>query len=478
MSCNPYTKLPITPVILCGGSGERLWPLSRSKFPKQFLPLINNSSMLQNTLERIPVEHKKTILICNEDHRFVVAEHIKQSSCGSTTIILEPQRKNTAPAVALAALHAIQTKQDPILLILAADHVINNISTFHQVIRNAAESAEKGKLVTLGIIPRYAETAYGYIKQGKERNDGTYNVAKFVEKPNADTAQAYLDSGEFLWNSGMFLFKASRYIEELKKYRPDILTACKNAMSKVEKDLDFIRPERNAFLKCENESIDYAVMEKTNDCVVVPFDSGWKDVGSYPSLWSVCEKDSQKNVIKGDVIAHRTFDSYIHSENKLIATLGVNNLLVIDTPDALLVADKSSIHDITKIVDELKDKNRPELNFHREVYRPWGKYNLIDSGEKFQVKRITVNPGAKLSLQFHQYRAEHWIVVSGQAKVTLEGKTTWLNENQSTYIPIGATHSLENPGDLCLEMIEIQSGSYLGEDDIIRLEDSYGRDTL
>ncbi|MFT7005560.1 MAG: mannose-1-phosphate guanylyltransferase/mannose-6-phosphate isomerase [Colwellia sp.] len=475
--------LPISPIIMCGGSGTRLWPLSRAQFPKQFLPLVNDTSMLQDTLARLPSQHQAPVFICNEDHRFLVAEQVKQTNSAKSTILLEPKGRNTAPAVALAALNALTNNDDTLLLVLAADHVINDTEKFHQAISIAAMSAQQGKLVTFGIVPTHAETGYGYIQkgckqegpQGGNSEHETFQVAKFVEKPDVETAQSYLDSGDYLWNSGMFLFKASRYIEELEKFRPDILSACRASMAKVEKDLDFTRPDRESFLQCAEESIDYAVMEKTEDAIVVPLDAGWSDVGSYSALWEVCQKDAQQNVIRGDVIAHDTSNSYIHSENKLIATLGVDNLVIIDTPDAVLIANKDKVQNVKEIVNELKAKQRSESTIHREVYRPWGKYDSVDNGERFQVKRITVNPGAKLSVQMHHHRAEHWIIVSGTAKITLDEKTFLLSENQSTYIPIGVVHALENPGKLPLEMIEVQSGSYLGEDDIIRFEDKYGR---
>ena len=469
------SELLISPVIMCGGSGTRLWPLSRSQFPKQFLSLVNEASMLQDTFARLPKKHQAPVFICNEDHRFLVAEQVKQVKCKEAIILLEPQGRNTAPAVALAALNALTENKEAILLVLAADHVIKDTIKFHQAVNIASVSAQQGKLVTFGIVPTHAETGYGYIKEGIGKEDGTYKVAKFVEKPNKEIAQAYLASGEYLWNSGMFLFKASRYIEELAKFRPDILTSCQEAMAKVEKDLDFIRPDKEAFLQCADESIDYAVMEKTADAVVVPLDAGWSDVGSYSALWEVCQQNEQQNVIKGDVIAHDTTNSYIHSQNKLITTLGIDNLVVIDTPDAVLVANKDKVQNVKEIVNELKAQQRSEVSLHREVYRPWGKYDSVDNGERFQVKRITVNPGAKLSVQMHHHRAEHWIIVSGTAKVTLDDKTILLSENQSTYIPIGVVHALENPGKLPLEMIEVQSGSYLGEDDIVRFEDKYGR---
>ncbi|MBL4765349.1 MAG: mannose-1-phosphate guanylyltransferase/mannose-6-phosphate isomerase [Colwellia sp.] len=468
---------------MCGGSGTRLWPLSRAQFPKQFLPLVNDTSMLQDTLARLPSQHQAPVFICNEDHRFLVAEQVKQVNCGKTTILLEPKGRNTAPAVALAALNALTDNDDALLLVLAADHVIKDTKAFHQAVNVATVAAVQGKLVTFGIVPTHAETGYGYIQkgskqeeqQGNQQGNDIYQVAKFVEKPNAATAQDYLDSGDYLWNSGMFLFKASRYLAELEKFRPDILSACRASMAKVEKDLDFTRPDKESFLQCADESIDYAVMEKTADAVVVPLDAGWSDVGSYAALWEVCQQDAQHNVIKGDVIAHDTSNSYIHSQNKLIATLGVDNLVIIDTPDAVLIAHKDKVQNVKEIVNELKAKQRPESTIHREVYRPWGKYDSVDKGERFQVKRITVNPGAKLSVQMHHHRAEHWIIVSGTAKITLDEKSFLLSENQSTYIPIGVVHALENPGKLPLEMIEVQSGSYLGEDDIVRFEDRYGR---
>ncbi|PKH86060.1 mannose-1-phosphate guanylyltransferase/mannose-6-phosphate isomerase [Colwellia sp. Bg11-28] len=469
------SQLTISPVIMCGGSGTRLWPLSRALFPKQFLPLVNDTSMLQDTLKRLPNNCSDPVFICNEEHRFLVAEQVRQLSLSQGTILLEPEGRNTAPAVALAALNALKKDEDAILLVLAADHVIKNTEAFHQVVSQASVAAEEGKLVTFGIVPTHAETGYGYIKKGEQQKDSTFKVAQFVEKPDEATAISYLASGEFLWNSGMFLFKASRYIEELAKYRPDILEQCQQAMTDVEYDLDFLRPNKTAFLACANESIDYAVMEKTDAAVVIPLDAGWSDVGSYSALWEVCEKNEDKNVLKGDVIAHQTTNSYIHSQNKLITTIGVDNLVIIDTPDAVLVANKDKVQEVKQIVEQLKKEQRTEAVLHREVYRPWGKYDSVDSGERFQVKRITVKPGAKLSVQMHHHRAEHWIVVSGTAKVTIDDKSVLLSENQSAYIPIGAVHALENPGKLPLEMIEVQSGSYLGEDDIIRFEDRYGR---
>ena len=469
------SSVKIFPTIMCGGSGTRLWPLSRALFPKQFLPLVNDTSMLQDTLLRLPENSKEPVFICNEEHRFLLAEQVRQLSQSQGTILLEPEGRNTAPAVALAAINALSKDKDAMLLVLAADHVIKDKKAFHQAIAQASIAAEQGKLVTFGIVPTHAETGYGYIKKGSQQASGIYKVAQFVEKPEQVVASNYVASGDYLWNSGMFLFKASRYLEELAKYRADILDKCQQAMADVEQDFDFLRPNKSAFLACASESIDYAVMEKTDAAVVVPLDAGWSDVGSYSALWEVCQQDENQNVLKGDVIAQATTNSYIHSQNKLIATIGVDNLVIIDTPDAVLVANKDKVQNVKKIVEQLKKEQRSEAVLHREVYRPWGKYDSIDTGERFQVKRITVKPGAKLSVQMHHHRAEHWIIVSGTAKVTIDEKTVLLTENQSAYIPVGAVHALENPGILPLEMIEVQSGSYLGEDDIVRFEDRYGR---
>jgi mannose-1-phosphate guanylyltransferase len=475
MSQTNLCSVAIFPAIMCGGSGTRLWPLSRALFPKQFLPLVTKSSMLQDTLLRLPKNCTDPLFICNEEHRFLVAEQLRLSSVDKGTILLEPEGINTGPAVALAAINALAKDKNAMLLVLAADHVIKDTEAFHQAVKQASVAAEKGKLVTFGIVPTHAETGYGYIKKSHSLNNSTFKVAEFVEKPNKNLASQYLASGDYLWNSGMFLFKASRYLEELTKYRADILSDCQLAMQGIEKDFDFLRPNKQHFLACASESIDYAVMEKTDSAVVIPLDAGWSDVGAYSALWDVCEKNQDNNVLKGDVIAHQTTNSYIHSQHKLIATVGVDNVVVIDTPDAVLVANKDKVQAVKSIVEQLKAENRPEALLHREVYRPWGKYDSVDCGERFQVKRITVKPGAKLSVQMHHHRAEHWIIVSGTAKVTIDEKTVLLSENQSTYIPIGAVHALENPGKLPLEMIEVQSGSYLGEDDIVRFEDRYGR---
>ncbi len=469
------SSVKIIPAIMCGGSGTRLWPLSRALFPKQFLPLVSNTSMLQDTLLRLPTNCSEPVFICNEEHRFLVAEQVRQHNSQQGTILLEPEGRNTAPAITLAAINAIEKDENALLLVLAADHVIQDTTAFHKAVEQASLVAEQGKLVTFGIVPTHAETGYGYIKKGQEQSSNIFDVAQFVEKPKLGVANQYLTSGDYLWNSGMFLFKASRYLEELAKYRPDILEHCQKAMKNVEQDLDFLRPNKKAFLCCASESIDYAVMEKTDAAVVIPLDAGWSDVGSYSALWDVCQQNEDKNVLKGDVIAQQTTNSYLHSQNKLIATVGVDNLVVIETPDAVLVANKDKVQAVKNIVEQLKADKRSEAILHREVYRPWGKYDSVDMGERFQVKRITVKPGAKLSVQMHHHRAEHWIVVSGTAKVTIDDKAILLTENQSAYIPVGAVHALENPGKLPLEMIEVQSGSYLGEDDIVRFEDKYGR---
>lgn len=458
-------------VIMAGGSGTRLWPLSRTGHPKQFLSLNGEKSMLQQTVERLKgLPIKSSVTICNDEHRFFVAEQLRSiDMLGS--IILEPVGRNTAPAIALAALIA---DDDPLLLVLAADHVITDVESFTKSVKKAMPLAEKGKLVTFGIVPSEPKTGYGYIKAGDESGSG-FLVDSFKEKPDQDTAESYLEQGGYYWNSGMFLFKASRYLEELKAYRSDIFSACSKAVIDAIPDLDFIRIDSEAFAACPDDSIDYAVMENTSDAIVVPMDAGWNDIGSWSSLWDVSEKDNNDNAVLGDVILHDAKNSYIRTDNKLVAAVGVNNLVVVSTKDALFIAPKDRVQDAKLIAKKLREDGRSEWELHREVHRPWGKYDSIDNGERYQVKRITVKPGAKLSVQKHHYRAEHWVVVSGLAKVTNGDETFLLSENQSTYIPVGVVHALENPGKLPLEIIEIQSGSYLGEDDIVRFEDLYGR---
>ena len=468
----------ILPVIMAGGNGSRLWPLSRELYPKQFLTVSGKLSMLQQTAARLTgMEHHAPLLICNEEHRFIAAEQIRLGGFAHSGIILEPVGRNTAPAIALAALQALKKAdkdEDPILLVLAADHLIEDTSAFQTSVSKALPFAKAGKLVTFGIVPTIPETGYGYIKAGQPQGDA-FSVAQFVEKPDLNTAQNYLASGDYYWNSGMFLFKASRYLEELKKYSPEILLACEESMQESTADMDFVRVNIEAFQRCPDDSIDYAVMEKTDSSMVIPMDAGWSDVGSWSALWEVSEKDENNNVIKGDVISVNSANNYLHSNNKLIAVVGIDNLVVVETKDAILVAHKEQVQDVKTIVNHLKAVGRTEHKIHREVYRPWGKYDSLDIGNRDQVKRITVKPGAKLSIQMHHHRAEHWIVVSGTAKVTNGDKTILLTENESTYIPIGQVHALENPGVLPLELIEVQSGSYLGEDDIVRFEDRYGR---
>lgn len=461
----------IKAVVLAGGSGTRLWPLSRAGHPKQFLTLNGDDTMLQSTIKRLHgLDISSSVTICNEEHRFFVAEQLREID-KLDSIILEPVGKNTAPAIALAAL---ATDDDPLLLVLAADHIIQDEKSFTNTINKAIPLAEAGKLVTFGIVPSEAHTGFGYIKMGAKSESG-FLVDKFVEKPSIGVAHEYIQSGDYLWNSGMFLFKASRYLEELETFRPDIYKACNSAIEGVDNDLDFLRVDKVKFTDCPSDSVDYAVMEKTSDAIVVPMDAGWSDIGSWSSLWSVSAKDRNGNAAHGDVILHESKGCYVKSDDKLIAAVGVEDLVIVDTKDALMVAHKDAVQDAKIIAKKLKSDTRSEWELHREVYRPWGKYDSIDKGDKYQVKRITVKPGAKLSVQMHHHRAEHWVVVSGTAKVTNGDETFLLSENESTFIPVGVVHALENPGKVKLELIEVQSGSYLGEDDIVRFEDIYGR---
>lgn len=462
----------IKAVILAGGTGTRLWPLSRAGHPKQFLSLHGKGSMMQNTIKRLSdLDIQSSVVICNEEHRFFVAEQLREiNKLGE--IILEPVGKNTAPAIALAAILA--REDDPLLLVLSADHIVQDEDMFTKAVSGAIPLAESGKLVTFGIVPEDANIGYGYIKRGKPQNNG-FIVEQFVEKPSSNIAKEYLASGEYYWNSGMFLFKASRYLEELKKFRPDIYQACESAMIDTDSDLDFLRINEDKFVACPSESIDYAIMEKTNDAIVVPMDVGWCDIGSWSSLWDVSKKDDDGNAFIGDVLLNDCNNSYIRTDNKLVSAIGVDDLVIVDTKDALLVAHKNSVKNVSDVIEQLKQEDRPEWELHREVFRPWGKYDSIDSGERYQAKRITVNPGAKLSVQMHHHRAEHWVVVSGTAKVTNGDRTFILSENESTYIPKEQVHALENPGKVPLVIIEIQLGSYLGEDDIVRFDDIYGR---
>ena len=466
----------ILPVIMSGGSGSRLWPLSRQLNPKQFLPLANDLSMLQVTIQRLNgIDTALPLLICNEQHRFLAAEQLRLMGLEKANILLEPVGRNTAPAIALAALQACSESDDPILLVLAADHLIQDVDAFQTCIQTALPLAQDGKLVTFGIVPTHAETGYGYIEQGIDVGVGGFKVSRFVEKPDLITAQEYLANGSYFWNSGMFMFRASRYLQELEAFRPDILAACRAALAGGSQDMHFTRVDEAAFAACPDDSVDYAVMEKTSDAVMVPLDAGWSDIGSWAALWDVSDKDEQGNVFKGDVLNQRSNNTYVHADSRLVATVGLDDLVIVETKDAVLVAHKDHVQDVKKIVEQLKNGSRTEHINHREVYRPWGVYDSVDNGHRYQVKRITVKPGAKLSVQMHHHRAEHWIVVSGTARVTNGEKTYLVCENESTYIPIGQIHALENPGVIPLELIEVQSGSYLGEDDIVRFEDKYGR---
>jgi mannose-1-phosphate guanylyltransferase len=465
----------IVPIILSGGSGTRLWPLSRKLHPKQFINLVNGTTLFQDTILRLPKDTADPLIICNEEHRFLAAEQLRQIDKKSNGIILEPIGRNTAPAIALAALKFINNGEDPLLLVLSADHLIQNIDAFHQSIKTAEKLTEKDKLVTFGIVPDKAETGYGYIRVDINNTTDSYNIQSFTEKPNQEDAQKYLDSGNYLWNSGMFMFKASIYLQELEKFEPEILTACKKSCQTEYKDKDFIRLNNDEFRQCPEKSVDYAVMEHTEGAMVVPLDADWSDIGSWDALWDAKNKDKDGNVSEGDVILDEVKNTYAHSSNRLVSVIGVSDLVIVDTQDALLVADKKYSQNIKNVVNQLKKSGRSEADNHRKVFRPWGYYDSIDADDGFQVKRILVNPGAKLSLQKHQHRAEHWVVVKGVAKVTCGDKTFSLKENQSTYIPKGEVHRLENTEEIDLEIIEIQTGDYLGEDDIIRLEDDYQR---
>jgi len=469
----------IVPVILSGGSGTRLWPLSRKMHPKQLLPLLHETTLLQDTANRFgkssDVDH--AIVICNEEYRFMVAEQIKQSSLNSVDIILEPFGRNTAPAIALAAFDANQDDNDPVLLVLPADHDIRNVDAFLQAVDIGKKQSEQGELVTFGIVPDKPETGYGYIKAGDSTSDGCHKVVQFVEKPDQTTAEEYIKQGSYYWNSGMFMFKASVYLDALEQFSPEMYEACKNAYEASTRDMDFIRIDAKAFKKCPSDSIDYAIMEKVDRAVVIPVDIGWSDVGSWAALHDLGEVDEMNNTILGDVESEASNNCYIRAETKLVVTLGVDDLVIVDTDDALLVAHREKVQDIKAIVEKLHKNGREEVMLHKTVCRPWGCYQSIDKSERFQAKRITVNPGAVLSLQLHHHRAEHWIVVNGTAKVTRGDEEFVLSENESTYIPLGTKHRLENIGKIPLELIEVQTGSYLGEDDIVRFDDVYGRES-
>ncbi len=484
------------PVILAGGSGTRMWPLSRELYPKQFLPLLSERSILQETLLRFDgVEGvQPPVIVCNEEHRFLVAEHARQLGKRTSSILLEPKGRNTAPALTLAALSlaASNGSDDPVMLVTPADHVIGNVQEFQSAIRKGAALAQDGCLVTFGIIPTAPETGYGYIKRGQgypsHSGNGTgrpaYAIESFVEKPDKATAQEMLKSEDYLWNSGIFMMRASVWLDEIKTHRPDIAEACRAAHLAGRADGDFYRPDRELFLKCPSDSIDYAVMERAagrngsslHVGVVLPLDAGWSDLGAWSSVWEEGAKDASGNVVQGDVYAHSMRDSLLIASSRLLAAVGLEDVIVIETADAVLVAHKDRVQDVKALVSQLKADGRVEQENHRRVHRPWGTYEVVDVGPRFQVKRLTVNPGAALSLQMHHHRAEHWVVVKGTAKVTRGEESFLLTEDQSTYVSVGMKHRLENPGTIPLELIEVQSGSYLGEDDIVRFEDRYNRD--
>lgn len=470
-------SLPLIPVVLCGGSGTRLWPLSRDTYPKQFLRLLGEETLLQQTMQRLRAIEGMgpALLVCNESSRFLAAEQLREIGIDDARILLEPMRRNTAPAIAVAALHAIAQGGDPILMVLPSDHVIKDQAAFAKAIQTATEAAELGNLVTFGITPLGPETGYGYIRAGASAPGQAQPVLQFVEKPDRATAEQYLASGNYYWNSGMFVFRASRYLEELTRYQPEMVAACHKAVEFAQKDLDFIRLDSEAYATSPDKAIDYAVMERTEHACVVAMEAGWNDIGSWASVWEVADKDTENNAIQGDVMLQDCEDCLVHGTTRLITAVGMRNTVIVETADALLIMDTERAQDTKKLVEKLTKTKRSEASQHREVSRPWGSYDSIGSGKRFQVKRITVKPGAKLSLQMHHHRAEHWVVVKGTAKITNAEQDFLLTENQSTYIPVGVVHSLENPGKIPLELIEIQSGAYLGEDDIVRLQDRYGR---
>ncbi|HAU16150.1 MAG TPA: mannose-1-phosphate guanylyltransferase/mannose-6-phosphate isomerase [Gammaproteobacteria bacterium] len=471
--------LHMIPVVLSGGSGSRLWPLSRSAYPKQFLPLCSGYSLVQDTVMRLAgsVATEAPIFVTANDQRFLLADQVQTLGAEGAEIVLEPARRNTAPAIALACFAAQERAPESVVLVLPSDHHIENKAAFQQVLELANTAAVKGNLVTFGVVPTKPETGYGYIKANNSSADGWLSIDAFVEKPSVELAEQYLESGDYYWNSGMFAFRADVYLQELKQHNPAIYDAAKASWDARSEDLDFIRVGEEAFVACPEDSIDYAVMEKTEKAVVIPLDSGWSDVGSWQSLWEVQDKDATGNVLVGDVIAQDTENTMVHASNRMVACLGVEDLVIVETTDAVLVADINQVQKVKDIVKLIEADGRSEHEFHREVHRPWGRFDSVDAGDRYQVKRITVKPGAKLSTQMHHHRAEHWVVVQGTAKVQRGEDSLMLTENQSVYIPLGEVHYLENPGKIPLEIIEIQTGSYLGEDDIIRFNDQYGRGT-
>lgn len=477
----------IKPVILSGGSGTRLWPLSRQLYPKQLLPLVGNNTLLQDTVSRVKSMKNMTdsvLVVCNEAHRFLIAEQLRAIDAKTDALILEPEGRNTAPALTLAALRIATTDPEQIMFVMPADHVIHNQTAFRLVIEQAAPLAEQRYVVTFGIVPDCPETGYGYIEQGLpiQGHPVARVLQRFVEKPDSATAQQYLDSGNYFWNSGMFMLRADVWLQHMELYQPQMLTRCRQALAKGRSDMDFFRIDKEEFSQCPADSIDYAVMEKLtnthkNKTALIPLDAGWSDIGAWAALWDISDKDAAGNVTKGDVISVNSSNSLLLSSHRLVAGVGITDIVVVETADAVLVAHRDQVQDVKAIVETLKQQRREEHLVHRRVYRPWGSYEGIDHGDRYQVKRITVTPGASLSLQMHHHRAEHWVVVRGTAKVTRDNEVFLVSENQSTYISIGVKHRLENPGSIPLEMIEVQSGAYLGEDDIVRFEDQYGRTT-
>ena len=473
---------PLIPVILCGGTGTRLWPLSRASYPKQYWPLSGegDASLMQQTQQRLEGLDglEAPLLICNEDHRFIVAEQMRQIGIEPSAILLEPMGRNTAPAVTVAALQATANGDDPLLLVLAADHLIRDAAGFRHAVDTGRAAAEAGRLVTFGIVPTAPETGYGYIEASQPFAAGVLQevpIARFVEKPDRATAEQFLATGRFTWNSGMFLFRASAMLAELERLAPEVVSCCRAALEQDAADLDFLRLEREAFAKCPNVAIDVAVMEKTELGSVLPLNAGWSDVGSWSALWETADRDADGNVLRGRVISEGSRNCYLRSEHRLVVGLGVENLVVVETDDAVLIADRSKAQSIKTVVKQLEADGSPEGKAHRKIYRPWGSYTGVVEDSRWQVKRISVKPGASLSLQMHHHRAEHWIVVRGTAIVERDGEEQLLGENQSTYIPLGCKHRLSNPGKIPVELIEVQSGEYLGEDDIVRFEDRYGR---